>query len=90
VAPLPISAPAASDAATKLRREMDWDSSFDMGCGFGGEMRDSTVLSRTFRRRAEDETLGGPAGDIVLAGPLVSGGIVVWRRRKGKKGAAKR
>jgi membrane protein DedA with SNARE-associated domain len=32
----------------------------------------------------------GPAGWVVLAGLLIWGGIVLWKRRKGKKRAAKR
>lgn len=32
----------------------------------------------------------GPVGDVVLAGLLLWGGIVLWKRRKGKKRGAKR
>ena len=32
----------------------------------------------------------GPAGWVVLAGLLIWGGIVLWKRRKGKKRGAKR
>jgi len=32
----------------------------------------------------------GPAGWVILAGLLIWGGIVLWKRRKGKKRGAKR